>query len=133
VADDLAGWAALVAQLYAQRARAYATADGTLLTGVYVSGSDLLRRDAEQVAQLSRAGQAVVGFQPTVLRVSAVTVSGDRALLDVVDEVPGHRVVARGSSAPAVAEVAGRGPAPVAMTLRRTGEGWRIADAARSG
>jgi hypothetical protein len=117
--------------LYAQRARAYATADGVLLEAVYTPDSDLLRRDAEQVARLARAGQTVVGFAPSVLRVTAVRVEGDLVLVELVDDVPGHRVV--GSASTAAREVAGRGPAPVRMTLQRTGDSWRIAEAARSG
>jgi hypothetical protein len=129
-AGDLDGWAALVRQLYAQRARAYATADGGLLATVYAPGSALLQRDAEQVAELARGGQAVVGFDPTVLRVTSVTGDGGRLLVELVDEVPGHRVVPAGAPAGAPSqEVAGRGPAAVLMTLQRTVDGWRITEA----
>ena len=135
-ADDLDGWAALVRQLYAQRARAYATVDDALLGAVYTPGSPLLQRDGEQLTRLARAGQTVVGFDPRVLRVTAVTVAGDGVLVVLLDDVPGHRVVATTSPAGSPAaglEVAGRGPAAVRMTLERTADGWRIADAARSG
>jgi plastocyanin len=126
---DLAGWAGLVGRLYAERARAYATADSAPLAGVYAPGSPLLQRDAEQVARLARAGQTVVGYDPTVLRVTSVTAAGDRVRVDLVDEVPGHRVVAAGDAATAAQQVGGRGPAEVRMTLHRTGSGWRITDA----
>jgi hypothetical protein len=48
-----------------------------------------------------------------------------------VDEVPGYRIVPVGDLVGPAREVAGRGPAEVRMTLRRTEQGWRIADATR--
>jgi hypothetical protein len=132
-ADDLAGWAAVVEQLYAHRARAFTAADGALLGAVYTPGSSLLQRDAEQVARLAAAGQTVTGFDPTVLRVTSVRADGDRVLVHLVDEVPGHRVVLVGAPAEAGRQVAGRGPVEVVMTLQRIGGSWRIADAAKAG
>jgi hypothetical protein len=134
VAGDLDGWASLVQQLYAQRSLAYATADSARLTGVYVPGSDLLQRDADQVDLLAEAGQSVLGFDPRVLRVTAVTGGSDRVVVHLVDEVPGHRLVVAGRPGGARAqEVAGRGPVDVRMTLQRTADGWRIAEAIRPG
>jgi hypothetical protein len=132
-ADDLAGWADVVEALYAQRARAWSAADGALLAAVYASDSTLLQRDSEQLSRLAATGQTVAGFDPTVLQVTSVRADGDRVLVTLVDEVPAHRVVAAGTPGSAGPEVAGRGAAEVAMTLQRTADGWRIAEAARAG
>jgi hypothetical protein len=120
--------------LYAQRASAYATADPSALSAVYTPDSALLGQDAEQVAALAAAGRSVAGFAPTVREVTSVTGDDSQVVLELVDEVPAHRVVSTGPPGrPPVQEVAGRGAAEVRMTLRRTGEGWRIVDALRSG
>ncbi|MBY3551985.1 serine/threonine-protein kinase [Modestobacter lapidis] len=131
-AGDADGWAAVVRQLYTQRARAYAAGDGALLAAVYTPGSALLERDAEQIAQLARAGRSVAGFEPTVLRVTSVTGDAERVVVDLVDEIPDHRVGAVGSPPSAAQLVAGRGPTEVQMTLERTADGWRIGDASRA-
>ena len=132
VADDLAGWTALVDELYASRASAFAAADRSALEAVYTADSQLLDRDAEQVAALASAGRTVAGFAPDVRRVTSVTGDDGQVVVELVDEVPAYRVVTAGGGPP-VQEVAGRGAAPVRMTLQWTSEGWRIADAARSG
>ena len=130
--DDLDGWAALVQELYRHRSRAYAEADVALLSRVYAPESPLLQRDADRVASLARAGQSVAGFEPTVVRVTAVAADGERVVVQLVDEVPRHRVVAGGTAAP-VREEPGRGAADVRLTLQRTGGGWLVAGAELSG
>ena len=129
--DDLVGWAALVQELYRHRAQAYAEADAALLSRVYPPESPLLQRDADRVAQLARAGQSVAGFEPTVVRVTAVAADGELVVVHLVDEVPRHRIVAGGTAA--VREEPGRGAAEVRLTLQRAGGGWLIAGAELSG
>jgi hypothetical protein len=137
-AGDLAGWAALLGQLYARRAGAYAAVDPAWLSDVYAPGSALLDRDRAQLEMLSAAGRTVAGFAPTVRTVTAVSGDGSSVVVDLVDEVPGYRVLtasadgeeARGQHVTGQ-EVTGRGPAEVRMMLRHTEAGWRIADASR--
>jgi hypothetical protein len=132
--DDPDGWAALVSELYGRRAGAYSTADRSALSAVYATDSPLGARDAEQVAALAAAGRTVAGFAPAVRRVTSVSGDDERVVLELVDEVPAHRVVATATpGAPPVQEVAGRGAAEVRMTLLRTEHGWRIEDAALVG
>jgi hypothetical protein len=128
---DLVGWAALLDQLYARRSGAYAAADAAQLSDVYSADSELLRRDADQVAALAAAGETVTGFAPAVRQVTAVTGDDRSVVVDLVDEVPGYRVLPAGEPTGPAREVAGRGPADVRMTLRRTEQGWRIIDATR--
>jgi hypothetical protein len=73
----------------------------------------------------------VTGFAPAVRQVTAVTGDDRSVVVDLVDEVPGYRIVPVGVPVGPAREVAGRGPAEVRMTLRRTEQGWRIADATR--
>jgi len=64
-------------------------------------------------------------------RVSAVTVSGGRAAVALVDSWPAYTVVDdRGR---AVATVAARPPTGVRLVLRRTAGGWRIDTVERVG
>jgi hypothetical protein len=129
--DDLTGWAVLLGQLYARRSGAYATTDPAWLSGVYTVDSDLLVRDRDQVTALATGGETVVGFTPTVRQVTAVSGDDRSVVVDLVDEVPAYRVVPVGEPGGPGREVTGRVPAAVRMTLRHTGEGWRIVDAAR--
>jgi hypothetical protein len=129
-ADD-AGWTALLTELYARRATAFATADPEALSGVHLPGSTLLDRDTRQVQSLAQAGQVLAGFSPQVLRLVSVTADGPgRAVLQVIDELPDYRVVPAGEPGAASAqEVAGRGEADVRIALEQTAGGWRISDA----
>jgi hypothetical protein len=129
--DDLTGWAVLLGQLYARRSGAYATTDPTWLSGVYTTDSDLLVSDRDQVTGLAANGETVVGFTPTVRQVIAVSGDDRSVVVALVDEVPAHRVVPVGEPGGPGREVTGRAAAEVRMTLRRTGEGWRIVSAAR--
>jgi eukaryotic-like serine/threonine-protein kinase len=131
--EDLAGWAALLGQLYSRRSGAYATADPGWLSDVYTADSALLARDSAQLEALGAAGQSVVGFAPTVRRVTDVSGDGSSVVVDLVDEVPGYRVVAREDPGGPGRQVPGRPPTAVRMTLSLTGQGWRIVEAARRG
>jgi eukaryotic-like serine/threonine-protein kinase len=131
--EDLDGWAALLGQLYTRRSGAYATADPGWLSDVYTADSALLARDGAQLQALAVAGESVVGFAPTVRRVTGVSGDGSSVVVDLVDEVPGYRVVAREDPGGPGREVPGRPATAVRMTLSLTGQGWRIVEAARQG
>ena len=74
------------------------------------------------------------GFAPTVVRVTAAVVAGDRAEVDLVDAWPGYDVVPAAAADGSVLRTdPGRPEAPVHMVLRRTGTGWRIESAQRPG
>ncbi|OMQ14713.1 hypothetical protein A7K94_0214600 [Modestobacter sp. VKM Ac-2676] len=76
------------------------------------------------------AGQVLAGFAPQVGEVRAVTVEEEgRAVLEVVDTLPGYRVAEAGGGP--VREVPPRGEARVRLVLELTAAGWRIADAER--
>lgn len=129
--DDLAGWAALIGQLYTRRSSAYAGTDPARLADVYTADSPLLARDRDQVQALRTAGEEVAGFAPVVRRVTAVSGDLDEVVVDLVDEVPAYRVVPADDAGPGGREVTGRAATEVRMTLRRGADGWRIADASR--
>jgi hypothetical protein len=129
--DDVAGWTALLTELYARRAAAFTAAEPAVLPGAYLPGSALLERDTAQVSRLVAAGQTVEGFAPQVRRLLSVTPDGeDRVVLRLIDELPGYRVVpVAGAGAASAQEVAGRGEAEVRIVVERTAVGWRISDA----
>jgi hypothetical protein len=120
----------VVEELYERRADAFSTATAQPLTGVYSDGSDRLAADTDFVAGLAAAGEVLRGYAPSVVRVTAAEVAGDRAELEVVDRVPAYEVVAAmGGSA--VRSEPGRGEVTVRMVLRRSADGWRIESAQR--
>jgi hypothetical protein len=128
-ADD-AGWTTLLTDLYARRATAFTTADAQVLSGVYLAGSALLDRDTGQVRALADAGQCLAGFAPEVRRLLSVTRDGiGHVVLQLVDEMPGYRVVPVGALGATGKDVAGRGEASVRIVLEGTAAGWRISDA----
>jgi hypothetical protein len=126
-----AGWQRLVGELYRRRAQAFTTGSGALLGDVYTAASPQLAADERSLAALAAARQRVRGFRPRVQRVTAVTVSGDRASLALIDGWPAYRVVRADGST--VAPAPARGATAVRMVLARTPEGWRIDTVARAG
>src|SRR4051794_6592247 len=127
---DVAGWLPVVQELYGRRAQAFAGADTGPLAGVYAEGSDLLAADTAFVDGLAAAGQELLGFAPSVVRVTAATVEEDTARLELVDAWPAYQVVPAAGGAAVRAEP-GRPEASVRMELRRGADGWRIASATR--
>jgi hypothetical protein len=128
-ADD-AGWTAVLAELYARRAAAFNTGDATVLAEVYLPGSALLDRDTAALQALHDSGRTLSDFTPQVRRLEQVTTDADgRVQLRLVDELPGYRVVPRGSDGSAAVEVPSRGAAEVRLVLQQTSAGWRISDA----
>jgi hypothetical protein len=124
---DDAGWTALLTELYARRARAFATGDSAALAGVHQAGSALLDRDATALRALTGSGQTLTGFAPQVRRLESVTVEGSgRVVVRLVDELPRYRVESGDGSGQ---DVAGRGPARVRLVVQQTAAGWRISDA----
>ncbi|WP_448623971.1 protein kinase domain-containing protein [Geodermatophilus sp. URMC 64] len=129
---DPAGWQPVLAELYGRRAEAFATASPGPLDDVYTEDSAQRAADVAFVEELAAAGQVLRGFAPSVLRVTAVTLDGDRAEVELVDAWPGYDVVPAGTAdGPAVRSAPGRPEAPVRMVLRRTDDGWRIEHAER--
>jgi hypothetical protein len=126
---DEAGWTALLVELYARRAAAFTTADPQALSGVYVPGSALLDRDTTALRELADTGRTLAGFAPQVRRVESVTPEGEaRAVLRLVDELPGYRVEP-GDAAAEARDVPARGEAEVRIVLEQTPTGWRISEA----
>ncbi|MGY1748030.1 protein kinase domain-containing protein [Modestobacter sp. SYSU DS0511] len=129
VPPDRAAWRALLTGLYERRAAVFATADPTAVADVHVPGSASARRDLAQVEALDAAGQALTGFTPEVREVREVTVEDGRAVLEVVDTLPGFRVT--DAAGGLVREVPPRGEARVRLVVQVTAAGWRIADGER--
>jgi hypothetical protein len=119
----------VVAELYERRAVAFGTASVEALSGVYAPRSDPLTADQRHVRALAGAGEALRGFQPTVVEVTRVDGAGEQVTLELVDRWSGYEVVPAdgGDGRP----VPGRAEAPVRMVLVRTADGWRIDSAAR--
>jgi hypothetical protein len=125
-------WRAVVAALYERRAEAFAAADGAVLDEVYTPDSPLHAADEQHVRDLAAAGEALRGFAPTVVTVTAVSRSAERVELDLVDHWPAYEVVAAADPAgAAVRPAAGRSGTGVRMVLAHTPGGWRIDSAQR--
>jgi hypothetical protein len=124
----------VLAELYDRRAEAFATASPGPLDGVYTEGSDQRAADIAFVAELAAAGEVLRGFAASVVRVTSATLAGDRAEVELVDAWPGYDVVPAGAGdGAAVRSEPGRPEATVRMVLLRTGDGWRIERAERTG
>jgi hypothetical protein len=134
VPASVAGWRAVVEELYRRRAAAFTTRSADALSGVYAPGSAAAAADTGDLAALSAAGEALRGFAPTVVEVSSAHVDGDRASLDLVDEWPGYAVVPAGRpDAAPLRTVEGRGTARVRLVLVHSVAGWRIESGQRLG
>jgi hypothetical protein len=130
--DSVAGWRAVVAELYERRAAAFATASVDRLADVYAPGSPLGAADEEHARKLAAAGEVLRGFAPTVVAVTAASGGDDRVEMDLVDRWPGYDVVPAGAAGgPAVRTEPERPEAGVRMVLIRTQDGWRIESARR--
>jgi len=126
-------WREVVDGLYRRRAEAFATASPRLLDDVYAQGSGLLTADAGLATALAHAGEALRGFAPTVEKVTAVEVDGDRVRLDLVDDWAPYEVVpAAHPHGAALRQGPGRPATAVRMVLVRSGGGWLIESAERA-
>jgi hypothetical protein len=132
IPGSAAEWQLLVEELYGRRAHAFAIDAPVLLDGVYTVGSPLRPADETHVRALADAGEALRGFAPTVDEVTSATVSGKRAVVELLDRWPGYEVVAAGGG-PALRTAPGRPATAVRMVLLRTADGWRIDTAERLG
>ncbi len=118
-----AEWGEILAVLDERRSEAFRAADVALLSAVYEPG-DALRADTELVAGLAKTEQHVDDLQLVYKDVRVVEAKGDRAVLDVTDELPKyHRVDADGK---VLQEYAGRGAKRWRITLVGSQSGWRI-------
>jgi hypothetical protein len=126
-------WEAVVTDLYGRRAVAFAAPAVADFDTVYAATSPLRTADEQHARELAVAGAALRGFVPAVVVVSRVSVSGDRAELDLVDRWPVHEVVAADDpDGPALQRTAGRPDTAVRMLLVRSADGWRIESAQRT-
>ena len=118
-------WTSVVQRLASARAAAFARADPSLLSTVYVAGAPAYSADSATLRSLAGRGLRARGFAITVEQVQVEQASGAAARLRVVDRLSGYTLV-DGSGA-----ARGSGPgAPsrgFTMVLRRTESGWRIA------
>ncbi|MGZ4572874.1 MAG: serine/threonine-protein kinase [Blastococcus sp.] len=127
-----AGWQAVVAQLYARRAEAFAAPSAAALDGVYTTDSPQRTADEDQTQALARAGEQLRGFAPTVVRVTGATTRDGATEVRLVDRWPAYEVVPAGRpEAPALRTGAARAEAAVRMLLVRTPAGWRIGEVER--
>lgn len=130
IPDSAQAWAALLTVLYERRALAFGTGAVALLEQVFTDDSAQLVSDRTELTRLVQAGEVLRGFAPQVVEVLEASVDGDHAMLRITDAFAAYETVpALDTRAAAVAEAAGRGPTPVAMTLVLTEPGWRIQSA----
>jgi hypothetical protein len=129
---DTEGWRAVVADLYARRAAAFADPGIADFGLVYTRSSPLRTADSEYAQDLAAAGEALRGFDPAVVSVDGVSATGDRAVVDLVDSWPAHEVVTAGDGS-VVRLASGRPETVVRLVLVRAPEGWRIEGGERIG
>ncbi len=127
-------WVAVVQELYARRAEAFARADPAGLGAVYPAGSALLAADEAAVRALADAGRRLSGFTPRVEGPAVVVEVGDRVRVEVRDGWDGYGVVpADDPDGPVLLRAPGRAIAPVVLELVPGPDGWQIAGASRPG
>jgi hypothetical protein len=125
-------WKAVLTDLYGRRASGFAAPSTADWGGVYAPDSPLRAADEGYAGELAAAGRALRGFAPVVLRIDDAAVSGEGAVLDVVDRWPPHEVVdGDDPGGPPVRSAAGRPDTAVRLLLVRTADGWRIESAER--
>jgi eukaryotic-like serine/threonine-protein kinase len=130
--DSATGWRAVVTDLYARRAAAFAGASADGLAEVYTPASPLLVADEAHARGLAAAGEVLRGFAPTVVAVTAVGEGDGRVEMDLVDRWAGYDVVPAGEpDGPAVRSEPARPETNVRMVLVLTADGWRIESAQR--
>jgi hypothetical protein len=125
--DSPQAWRAVLDELYAARAEAYASASTQQLDAVYTRDSPLREADAAELARLRSSGAEVQGFAPEVVEVRSAVRTGARVDVRLVDRWRAYTVLGEDGSPQAVPA---RGDRPVAMVLIRGDAGWRI-DTAR--
>jgi hypothetical protein len=117
-------WLSVVQSLATARSQAFAEADPSLLSSVYVAGSSAYDADRATIQSLLGRGLRARGFAVTVQQVRVEQAGGSSARLQVVDELSGYTLV------DATGAAHGRGPPrgrrAYTMSLRRTGAGWRV-------
>ncbi|MGY1745579.1 serine/threonine-protein kinase [Blastococcus sp. SYSU D00695] len=130
-----ADWLAVVTELYARRADAFAHADPAGLDAVYTADSPLRVTDAAAVGALAAAGQRLSGFAPRVEGpVVAVVLPDGRVRVEARDGWDGYAVVrATDPDGAPLASDPGRPVTPVVLELAPGPDGWRLATATRTG
>ncbi|SSC21795.1 Serine/threonine protein kinase [Klenkia terrae] len=123
VPADTGAWAVLLGELYARRAAAFTEGRADGLDGVFAPGSALAATDRTRLTELQVAGEQLQGFAPQVVAVTAATPDDAGVRLELSEEIPAYAVVAGTGER---TEVPGQPGRPVAMTLLRTPQGWRI-------
>lgn len=117
-------WAALLDDLDARRAQAFAGGDVALLAQAFAPGSPGLALDTDRLQSLVDRGQSAHGLRHAVQSVEVLEAGDDRARLRVVDALSPYEL--RDASGALVQRVAGRPAAPFLVELVRTADGWRL-------
>lgn len=121
-------WAGVLADLDAQRSRAFATATPQLLDGVYAPGSPAGALDRRRVRALAAAGLRTSGLAVHVRDARPVRTGPGQVSLRVVDTLAPYRLLDAGGRV--VAARPGRGERTWTVTLHLLGGRWRIAEVA---
>lgn len=130
-----ADWPAVLTELDAARAAAYASGDPAALTAVWAPGSPGLAADSEILRTLADQDQVVRGLRHTLRSVDVVAagdvgptgspVASDGTVrLRVVDVLAGHEI--RDRAGTVVRAVPARSSASWQLLMRSTPAGWRI-------
>jgi hypothetical protein len=119
-------WAAVLEELDAVRARAFASGDLGLLAQVYAPGAAGLAADTSLLQELTSAGRTASGVRHQVRSVEEREIGTDRVRLRVVDVLAGYEV--RAADGGVVTRTPARGEAPYDVELARTSDGWRLVE-----
>lgn len=121
-------WARVLRDLDRRRERAFVRADPSMLGRVYLRRSQVLRADARLLRAYRRRGLELDSARLRLRSVTPEHRSGRRLTLRVVDRLA--RVRVRAGEGPWRTLPRDR-PTERIVTLRRTGQGWRIAGVRR--
>ena len=123
-------WSTVVRALDRNRHAVLAAGNEADLAAVYAPGSPAGQRDVESLRQFVADRARPRGLRLGVHSVQPVAFDRDRAMLRVVDFLPGYDLV--NPAGQVVRRYQGRGPVAWHLTLVRTAAGWRIYDVTRA-
>jgi len=118
-------WHQVWTDLDSRRAKAFATADATVLDQVYLPGCPALAIDLKAVRDLAGRGARATGVAHQIQKVRVESSAEEAVTLLIVDRMSGYQI--RGPSGELLAQSPPRGDRRLRARLMHTAAGWRIA------
>jgi hypothetical protein len=124
-------WQAVMSELDAVRDDAFVAGDPDALADAYVPGSAALATESARLQQLLDERLVVRGLELELVRVDPLSATGDHAVLEVTDRLPGYDLL--DAAGRLLEHRPARGARTWRVELRRIDRAWRIADVQDTG